>query len=51
MSESVAGLIMILLGGLALVVFFIMCFGPGEVVALGETFIEAGDMTACAVKP
>jgi hypothetical protein len=51
MSESVAGLIMILLGGLALVVFFIMCFGPGEVVGLGGTFLEVGDMTTCALWP
>ena len=42
MSESVAGLIMILLGGLALVVFFIMCFGPGEVVGLGERSSRLG---------
>lgn len=51
MSESVAGLIMTLIGGLALLIFTTLCFGPGEVVGLWETFIEAGDMTACAVKP
>jgi len=51
MSESVAGLIMTLIGGLALLIFTTLCFGPGEVVGLGGTFLEVGDMTTCALWP
>ncbi len=51
MSESVAGLIMVLLGGLALIVFVVLVVGPGEVVGLWNTFNEAGTMTACAIGP
>ena len=51
MSESVAGLIMTLIGGLALLIFTTLCFGPGEVISHGETFIEGANMTVCALAP
>lgn len=51
MSESVAGLIMTLIGGLALLIFTTLCFGPGEVVGLWNTFNEAGVVTACGIGP
>ncbi len=51
MSESVAGLIVTLIGGLALLIFTTLCFSPGEVVGLGGTFTEAGTMAACTIGP
>lgn len=51
MGDSIAGLILVLLGGLALVGFTILVVGPGEVVGLWNTFNEAGVVTACALGP
>ena len=47
MGDSIAGLILVLLGGLALIAFVVLVVGPGEVVGLGGTFVEAGNMTVC----
>jgi hypothetical protein len=42
MSESVAGLILVLLCGLALIAFVVLVVGPGEVVGLGERSSRLG---------
>lgn len=51
MSESVAGLILVLLCGLALVVFAVLMIGPVELVGLWNTFNEAGIMAARGIGP
>lgn len=51
MDELITGLVLTLLGGLALVVIVVIALGPEEVIAVGETILNAGEQTAQAIGP